>query len=299
MWPTSPATNPYGLDAAPDGSLWIALFGSNRLGRVNPATGALQLFTLPNAAARPRRLAVANDGRVWYTDYPRGRLGRLDPATGAVQEWVAPDPPPGPYGIALGTDGRVWFHAAGSNFMIAFDPLAAAFATVPIPTGGAIVRHMVADLARGDLWLALSGTGRIGRIRLVTPVVLFGAACPGSAGLPVFTAAGVPRIGTTIAFGVANTAAATGLLFAGLSNTSWNGVPLPLDLGSVGAPGCFAHVAPDFLLHAGAPGPVPVFIPVDPLLNGIVLHLQWALLADLSGPALATTQGATVTVMGI
>jgi hypothetical protein len=37
---------------------------------------------------------------------------------------------------------------------------------VAIPTPGAIVRHMAVDPGRRRLWLALSGTGRIGMIQL-------------------------------------------------------------------------------------------------------------------------------------
>lgn len=50
--------------------------------------------------------------------------------------------------------------------MVAFDPKTARMETVAIPTKGAIVRHMVTDSTRSTLWLALSGTGRIGRIKL-------------------------------------------------------------------------------------------------------------------------------------
>jgi hypothetical protein len=37
---------------------------------------------------------------------------------------------------------------------------------VPIPTAGAIVRHMETDSTRGRVWLALSGTGRLGKIEV-------------------------------------------------------------------------------------------------------------------------------------
>ena len=40
---------------------------------------------------------------------------------------------------------------------------------VTIPTPGAIVRNMATDPARGGIWLALSGTGRIGELELGTP----------------------------------------------------------------------------------------------------------------------------------
>jgi hypothetical protein len=37
---------------------------------------------------------------------------------------------------------------------------------VPLPTRGAIVRHMVSDPSRKQIWLALSGTGRVGKLDL-------------------------------------------------------------------------------------------------------------------------------------
>ncbi|MBV9647485.1 MAG: hypothetical protein JO043_08485, partial [Candidatus Eremiobacteraeota bacterium] len=62
---------PYGMALAPDRSLWIALFGTNRLGRVTLATQTMREFSLPNAGARPRRITIDSHGAVWYTDYPR------------------------------------------------------------------------------------------------------------------------------------------------------------------------------------------------------------------------------------
>jgi streptogramin lyase len=50
--------------------------------------------------------------------------------------------------------------------MVAFDPPTEKMETVPIPCPGAIVRHMETDSTRGRIWLALSGTGRLGKIEL-------------------------------------------------------------------------------------------------------------------------------------
>jgi virginiamycin B lyase len=156
----------YGMRPAPDGSVWIAMLGTNVLGRVDTATGAIKPYKLPNAGARPRRLQVAPDGMVYYTDYERGYLGRLDPKSGQVKEWKSPSDGAGPYGIAIGTDGRIWYNEAQSSQMIAFDPRTEKMEIVKLPTAGAIVRHMVTDVPRKRIWLALSGTGRIGKIDL-------------------------------------------------------------------------------------------------------------------------------------
>jgi virginiamycin B lyase len=299
VFPAPANSLPYGLAAAPDGHLWIALFGTNQLGRVDPANGALQLFPLPNASARPRRLDVSNDGMVWYTDYARGYLGRLDPASGAVQEWLAPDPPPGPYGISSGTDGRVWFHAAGTAQMLAFDPRTQQFGTVAIPTAGAIVRHMVTDWPRGRLWLALSGTRRIGLVQLAPAMTPIGGGCAGAAGVATMVATGLPRIGASVTFAVANSTAPVGALMYGFSSATWNGTPLPIGLGGFGAAGCFVHVALDIATVLVPPAPVTVAVPVDQSLNGFTWFAQWALLLDPSGVPIVTTDAVGVRVIGI
>jgi virginiamycin B lyase len=95
----------------------------------------------------------------------RGYLGKLDPVTGTVEEFKSPGGErSGPYGIAIGTDGRIWYDESGTSMIIAFEPVARAMTSMPIPTKGAIVRNMSVDSTRNRIWLALSGTQRLGEI---------------------------------------------------------------------------------------------------------------------------------------
>jgi virginiamycin B lyase len=106
-------------------------------------------------------------GIVWYSDFARGQLGRLDPTTGQVRDFPSPGGSESqPYGIALGTDGRIWYNESAKNAVVAFDPATERTEVVRIPTGGAVVRNMSVDSTRARLWLALSGTQRLGRIDL-------------------------------------------------------------------------------------------------------------------------------------
>src|SRR2546423_5359620 len=70
---------PYGMVNAPDGSIWVALFGTNKLGRIDGESGALQEITLPDRGARPRRLAVDETGMGLYSHFARGSLGSYNP----------------------------------------------------------------------------------------------------------------------------------------------------------------------------------------------------------------------------
>jgi streptogramin lyase len=62
----------------------------------------------------------------------------------------------------------VWYDESGTGMMVAFDPRGGAMQTVTIPTPGAIVRNISVDSTRGRIWLALSGTSRLGKIELAT-----------------------------------------------------------------------------------------------------------------------------------
>jgi hypothetical protein len=78
----------------------------------------------------------------------------------------------------------------------------------------------------------------------------YGAGC---SGLNLAGALGArPRVGGTFLADVTGIAAgATTVVAAGASNTPWQGNPLPLDLGSVGLPGC--ALQQDLLLGSGYP----------------------------------------------
>jgi streptogramin lyase len=50
---------------------------------------------------------------------------------------------------------------------VRFDPLTQQFRTWPIPSGGGVVRHMVAD-TDGNLWLATSGVNGIAKVEVTS-----------------------------------------------------------------------------------------------------------------------------------
>lgn len=133
------------------------------------------------------------------------------------------------------------------------------------------------------------------------PPTLFGTACTGSLGLPSFTATGIPALGRSITLGIANSAAPLGALYAGISNTTWGGIALPLDLGflSPTTAGCAVNVALDVLTYSGAPRSLSFAIPIDPQLADRTVFLQWLLLGDPSGRLLVTTRGLRIDVAGL
>ena len=160
--PTSHAI-PYGIVATRN-LLFFCEFGTNKLASMDPKTMAIREYTLPSPAARPRRLAVAPDGTIYYTDYARGYLGHFDPATGKLlKEWASPGGAEShPYGITATGNGHVWYSESGvsPNTLVRFEPGSESFAAEAIPSGGGVVRNMVAT-PDGKLYLACSGVNKV------------------------------------------------------------------------------------------------------------------------------------------
>jgi virginiamycin B lyase len=165
----TPHAVPYGIVITKDNAPFFCEFGTNKLATIDPRTMTVREYTLPAADARPRRIALAPDGTVYYTDYARGYLGHFDPAAGKLlKEWPSPGGTGSePYGIAITSDGEVWYSESGvnPNTLVRFDPKSESFSSEPIPSGGGVVRNMVATPNR-HLYLACSGVNKVAVVDL-------------------------------------------------------------------------------------------------------------------------------------
>jgi virginiamycin B lyase len=162
-------SRPYGIVIDSRSRPVFALFGTNKIGVLDPATLEIAEFILPSGA-RPRRIAITGDDVIWYTDYARGFLGRLDLETGAVREFASPAGTRSqPYGITTTSDGAIWYSESGvePNTVVRFDSSDDSMQHWPIPSGGGVVRHMV-TAPNDDVWLACSGVDRLARLRVVS-----------------------------------------------------------------------------------------------------------------------------------
>ncbi len=132
---------------------------------------------------------------------------------------------------------------------------------------------------------------------------VFGNGCVGSAGVPSNSISAPPQLGTSPVFTFGNLPPpqiAIGVF--GMSNTLAGAVPLPIDLGILGAPGCPARVSLDVTLGlAGAGGSASVVFPIanNALFLGFTFYTQ-ALVLDPPLNALGlSTSTAAVAVVGL
>lgn len=158
---------PYGIKVGPDGTLWVAFNGTNKLGAMDPDTLEIRYYNLPDTRTRVRRLDLDSHGNVWYVNSTMGKIGRLQPETGSITEWDSPSGPKShPYALAV-IDDIVWYNESGMrpDALVRFDPKSESFQSWAIPSGVGIIRHVWITKA-GNLLIHQSSTNQVGRVRV-------------------------------------------------------------------------------------------------------------------------------------
>jgi virginiamycin B lyase len=173
LWKMENRSRPYGIWIDSKDQPWFDLFGTNKIGTIDPKTMEFRAITLPNERTRPRRIALTPDDAIWYGDYTRGFLGRVDPKTGAIEEYALPSGAASlPYAMTIDDRGRIWLAETGvqPNRLVAFDPAKKAFTEiVPIAAeGNNAIRHMVFDKNTRQIWFG-GDANMIGRVQVSAP----------------------------------------------------------------------------------------------------------------------------------
>ena len=163
--PTSYA-GPYAITVGPDNAVWFTEDG-NKIGRIDPATGALREFEIPTPRAIPNGIVAGPDGNIWFTEANAGKIGRLSlHGRGMITEFAVPSPGSGPSGIVAGPDGNLWFTEFNTG-RIARMTTRGVFHEFPTPSGVAGGPFDIAAGPDGNLWFGENtptSSPHIGRI---------------------------------------------------------------------------------------------------------------------------------------
>jgi virginiamycin B lyase len=136
LWPVpTPGSRPHDPLATRDGAIWYTGQLANKLGRLDPATGAIKEYSLKTPQTGPHGLTEDKEGNIWFTGNHLGLIGKLDPRTGDVTEYRLPDPQAkDPHTIAIDQRGVVWFTVQQGNMVGRLDPQSGAIKLVTSPT---------------------------------------------------------------------------------------------------------------------------------------------------------------------
>jgi streptogramin lyase len=123
---------PYGIDVAPDGSIWVARLYANDLAHIDPQTDEVTMIDFPYNG--PRRLRIDGDGMVWLVAFQDSLLVKYDPNTGVFNSYELPVINEIPY--ALNVDkkrGVVWVNGNQSDTILSFDIATETWKVYPMP----------------------------------------------------------------------------------------------------------------------------------------------------------------------
>ncbi len=162
-----PSRMPFSAAPAKDGSIWIPNFGiGNKITRLNPKTGEMQDFPVPNQGTAAVHSAIAApDGSVWLTEQASDKLGRWDPTTQKITEYQDTYLP-GKEGredggsrhtVRIDSKGTVW---SSGYPLTRFDPETGKYNDFP----EAAHTYSLTFDKNENVWFTDPGTGQIGEV---------------------------------------------------------------------------------------------------------------------------------------
>jgi len=104
-------SRPRRMAIAPDGSLWVTLYGHGKLIKVDPVAQKItKEYALPaGARGGPYAVTVGGDGVVWVNEIETDTVVRLDPASGQMRVIALPSKNVGIRKMIVDHDGRLWY----------------------------------------------------------------------------------------------------------------------------------------------------------------------------------------------
>jgi virginiamycin B lyase len=165
VWPVPTAgSRPHDPLATKDGMLWWTGQLSNRLGRLDPKSGAMQEFVLKSPHTGPHGLAEDRAGNIWFTANNLGFIGKLDPKSGEVSEYKLPAPgAKDPHTLIFDRDGILWFTAQQANLIGRLDPKSGDIKLIPMPSANSRPYGMALN-SKNEVFVVLFGTNKVARI---------------------------------------------------------------------------------------------------------------------------------------
>ncbi len=106
---------PQRLQQDADGIVWFTERRGNKIGRLDPKSGAFKEFPLPGPEASPYAIGVDKDHMIWYDSHEQDTLNRMDPKTGEVTEYPYPHSEISMREFFLDSKGRMWYASTANN----------------------------------------------------------------------------------------------------------------------------------------------------------------------------------------
>lgn len=127
--------HPHDPAVGTDGALWFTEQMKNKIGRLDPKSGAFKEYSLNLEDSGPHGLVSDREGNIWFTGNFKGYIGKLDPRTGTVTEYKIPDPKgEDPHTAVFDSHDLLWFTLQTANMVGKLDPRTGKIDLKSVPT---------------------------------------------------------------------------------------------------------------------------------------------------------------------
>ena len=108
---------PYGIDVAPNGTIWFARLHADTIGMIDPATDEVK--NIPTPFQGPRRLRIDSNNNVWIGAFPEGAIAKYIPSEDKFTMYPLPTAVDGvetPYSLNVDRPRNlVWVNGTSSD----------------------------------------------------------------------------------------------------------------------------------------------------------------------------------------
>lgn len=152
------------------GNVWAGEMNANRLGRLDPRTGAVSSWIPPGAQHGIMATVIDTQGNIWFAEQNANYIGRFDPRLQdfrlfSLGTWNGS--PLGPQDLRFDSSGFLWFTAEAGGLIGRLNPATGAIRIWPIPAIIPGIRSYPSTLAitpGGQVWFGEMAGGAIGSI---------------------------------------------------------------------------------------------------------------------------------------
>ena len=158
--------------ATRDGLLWWSGTVSNKIGSVDPKTGAMKEYEMKTPGSGPQGMVEDKDGNIWFTAITKSYVGRLDRKTGAITEYQMPQPGvhAGAHTPDLDRKGNFWF-TLRSGHVGRLATATGELNVVAVPSSKPTYPYGLKVDSKGVPWYVDFEGNRLGSVEPVTMVV--------------------------------------------------------------------------------------------------------------------------------